>query len=81
MFFTKPGFFVKEYLEGKRVKYFNYFTMILILIAIGHFVNKYSPIKYVDLMQTSIKKVDTSKFKVDSVALLGKKAPLDSVEM
>jgi hypothetical protein len=77
MLFTKPGFFIKEYLEGKRVKYFNYFTMILILIAIGHFANKYSPIRYTDLMKNSINKSDTGKLKIDTAALIGKKSSLN----
>ncbi len=53
MLFTKPGFFIKEYLDGKRVKYFNYFTFLILLIAVGHFLNLYNKIQYSDLMNFS----------------------------
>lgn len=81
--FTQPGVVVKEFLEGKRVKYFNYFTMILILITVGHFLQKYSPIKLVDLMtaSTNSNKSNNKPFAIDTVKLMGKNAGFDSQQL
>jgi hypothetical protein len=81
--FLQPGTVVKEFLEGKRVKYFNYFTMILILITIGHFLQKYSPIKLVDLMRTSTlsSKSSSKPLTIDTVKLMGKNASFDSQQL
>lgn len=38
----RPGHSIREYIRGKRVKHFNYFTLFLIIIAISHFVESYS---------------------------------------
>ncbi|WP_407483654.1 DUF3667 domain-containing protein [Elizabethkingia meningoseptica] len=35
--FTKPGHSTREYIQGKRVNYFNYFALLFIIIAITHF--------------------------------------------
>lgn len=61
MLFTKPGYFIKEYLEGKRVKYFNYFTFILLLIAFGHLLNLYNPIRISELMDMGAQKMMMNK--------------------
>ncbi|MFY8127347.1 MAG: DUF3667 domain-containing protein [Chitinophagaceae bacterium] len=81
--FLQPGTVVKEFLEGKRVKYFNYFTMILILITVGHFLQKYSPIKLVDLMTASTvsNKTNNKPFAIDTVKLMGKNAGFDSQQL
>lgn len=77
--FTKPGTVVKEFLDGKRVKYFNYFTMIIILITVGHLLNLYSPIKLTSLIDSSKNYKTASKpIKIDTIALVGKKSNLDS---
>ena len=47
--FTRPGHSVRDYIQGKRVNYFNYFTLFLILLAINHFVQKYSSVSNIDL--------------------------------
>lgn len=46
--FTRPGHSVREYIEGKRVKHFNYITFILLTITIGHIVGNISEIKLID---------------------------------
>jgi hypothetical protein len=40
--FTRPGHSVREYIQGKRVKHFNYFAMILLLLTISYFLKKWS---------------------------------------
>ena len=81
--FTQPGVVVKEFLDGKRVKYFNYFTMIVILITVGHFFQKYSPIKLTDLMSSNTynNKTIKTQFKVDTALLIGKNVVLDSQKL
>jgi hypothetical protein len=81
--FLQPGTVVKEFLDGKRVKYFNYFTMILILITVGHLLSLKSPIKLAELMNTKANANKTIKtpFKVDTALLIGKNVVLDSQEL
>lgn len=38
--FTRPGHSIREFIQGKRVNYFNYFTLIVLIYAIGHFLGK-----------------------------------------
>lgn len=47
--FTRPGHSIREYIQGKRVQYFNYFTLFLILLGINHFVQNYSSVNNVEL--------------------------------
>ena len=49
--FTRPGHSIREYVQGKRVKHFNYFTAILIIIAIGHFLGGFSKVRFADLYE------------------------------
>jgi hypothetical protein len=35
---TRPGYAIREYVEGKRVNHFNYITLILLLIAVQVFM-------------------------------------------
>lgn len=49
--FTRPGHSIREYVQGKRIKHFNYFTAILILIAIGHFLGGFSKVRFADLYE------------------------------
>jgi hypothetical protein len=46
--FTRPGHSIREYIEGKRAKHFNYFTFIILIITIGHLVGNISDIKLID---------------------------------
>lgn len=41
---TRPGHSVREYIQGKRVDHFNYFTGFILLLAVGHFIGSYSQI-------------------------------------
>jgi hypothetical protein len=40
--FTRPGHGIREYIQGKRVKHFNYFTLLLIIIAVTHFTGEFT---------------------------------------
>ncbi len=40
----RPGHSVREYIQGKRVDHFNYFTGFILLLAVGHFIGNYSQI-------------------------------------
>lgn len=40
--FTRPGHSIREYVQGKRVKHFNYFSTIILLLAIGYFLKKWT---------------------------------------
>ncbi|MFY8091147.1 MAG: DUF3667 domain-containing protein [Chitinophagaceae bacterium] len=81
--FLQPGTVVKEFLDGKRVKYFNYFTMILVLITVGHLLNLSSPIKLTDLINksASVNKTIKTPLKVDTALLMGKNIVLDSQKL
>ena len=48
--FTRPGHSIREYILGKRVGYFNFVTLILIIIAMSGIIGHYSDIKLSDLM-------------------------------
>lgn len=39
--FTRPGFAALDYLEGKRTKYFNFFTLLLLTIGLILFTSHY----------------------------------------
>tara|TARA_B110000259_G_C13918477_1_gene363840 strand:- start:398 stop:787 length:390 start_codon:yes stop_codon:yes gene_type:complete len=53
--FTRPGHSIREFINGKRVKYFSVVTLLLIILAISHFVSEYSQVKLSDLMPESSK--------------------------
>lgn len=42
--FTRPGHSIREYVQGKRIRHFNYFTTIIILITIGYFMKKWTKV-------------------------------------
>lgn len=51
--FTRPGHSIRDYVEGKRVKHFNFFTFIILIITIGHFVQEYFDFSFVDAIYYS----------------------------
>jgi hypothetical protein len=53
--FTRPGHSVREYLQGKRVNYFNFISLIMILLAVSSFLSHYTQIKVNDLMPESVR--------------------------
>lgn len=46
--FLRPGHSIRAYVQGKRVKHFNYFTFIILIITIGHLVGTMSKINLID---------------------------------
>ena len=43
--FSRPGHSIREYVQGKRVKHFNYFATIILLLTIGYFLKKCTKIE------------------------------------
>ena len=37
---TRPGHSVREYIQGKRVNHFNYFTTLILVLTIGYLLSK-----------------------------------------
>lgn len=53
MLFTSPGHVIREFLQGKRVKVFNFVTLLIIIVGVSHFLSSYSSIKLSDIMPDS----------------------------
>lgn len=72
--FIRPGHSIREFINGKRVGYFNFVTLLLIIIAVSHFVEQYSQVKFSDLMpessKSSINKIDDFTKKYPKLSLL-----------
>ena len=51
--FVRPGHRVREYLMGQRVGFFNFFTLLLLLLAAGHFLESFTDVKLSDLTSES----------------------------
>lgn len=43
---TRPGHSTREYIQGKRVNYFNAFTLIILLATISHLISEYLKIDF-----------------------------------
>ena len=43
--FTRPGHSIREYVQGKRTKHFNYFATVILLLTIGYFLKKWGKIE------------------------------------
>lgn len=53
--FTRPGHRIREYIQGKRKGLFNFFTLLVIILAVSHFIGQYSNVKVFDLFSESVK--------------------------
>lgn len=51
--FTRPGHSIREFIQGKRVGYFNFVTLILITLGVAHFLGSFSTITLADLSPKS----------------------------
>lgn len=52
--FSRPGHSIREYVQGKRTKHFNYFATIIFLLTINYFLKKWTKIEMSSLFnQTS----------------------------
>jgi len=58
--FTQPGHGVRGYVEGKRVYYFNFVSLIVLILAISALLTPYSHIKMSDLMPEASKEAMNS---------------------
>lgn len=48
--FTRPGHSVREFINGKRVGYFSFVSLLLIILAMTHFFGEYALVSQADLM-------------------------------
>jgi len=48
--FTRPGYSVREYIEGKRAHHFNFVTLIILILATSSLLAPYSHVTMGDLM-------------------------------
>lgn len=55
--FTRPGHSVREYIQGKRVNYFSFITLILLLLAVASFLNPYLKVTLSGLMSENSRKM------------------------
>lgn len=53
--FTRPGHSIREFMQGKRVGYFSFITLLLLILAVSHFLGEYVQVKLSDLMPESSK--------------------------
>lgn len=53
MLFTSPGHTIREFIQGKRIKVFNFVTLLILIIGVSHFLSSYSSIKMSDIMPDS----------------------------
>ena len=53
--FTRPGHSIREFVNGKRVGYFSFVTLLLLILGISHFLGEYTQVKMSDLMPESSK--------------------------
>src|SRR5687768_14676548 len=53
--FTRPGHSVREFIQGKRVNYFSFVTLILLILTISSLLTPYIHIKLSDLMPANTK--------------------------
>lgn len=48
--FTRPGHGIREFVEGKRVRYFNAFSLLLLILALMFFLDGFSDFSLSDIM-------------------------------
>lgn len=53
--FTRPGHSVRGFINGKRVGYFSFVTLLLLILGISFFLGEYAQVKISDLMPESSK--------------------------
>ncbi|TDP03159.1 DUF3667 domain-containing protein [Flavobacterium sp. 245] len=51
--FSRPGHSIREYVQGKRTKHFNYFATIILLLTINYFLKKWTKIEVSTLFNES----------------------------
>jgi Protein of unknown function (DUF3667) len=53
--FTRPGHSIREFIFGKRVGYFSFVTLLLLILGVSHFLGEYTQVKLSDLMPENSK--------------------------
>lgn len=53
--FTRPGHSIREFINGKRVGYFSFVTMLLLILGVSHFLGEDALVKLSDIMPESSK--------------------------
>lgn len=51
--FTRPGHSIREFINGKRVGYFSFVTLLVLILGFSHFLGEYTQVKIADLMPES----------------------------
>lgn len=69
--FTRPGHFVREYVEGKRVSYFHFLTFLLLVLGVYIFLDEFSSIKLSQLITSP----DTDTSLLESYEVINKEYP------
>lgn len=49
--YTRPGHSIREFIQGKRANHFNYFTLLILIIAAGHFIAKIPEVSLYDIIE------------------------------
>ncbi|MDP2209534.1 MAG: DUF3667 domain-containing protein [Bacteroidota bacterium] len=57
--FTRPGHSIRDYIQGKRAKHFNCFTLLILIITVGHIVGEYSTVRLADFASSDSKEFVT----------------------
>ena len=55
--FTRPGHSIREFINGKRVGYFSFVTLLLLILGISHFLSEYAKVNISDLMPENSKSI------------------------
>jgi hypothetical protein len=66
MLFTQPGKSVRGYINGKRVSYFNYFTLLILVVTVGHLLGSFSTVKIQHLMDANMQRFASELDKIAS---------------
>jgi len=53
--FSRPGHSIREFVNGKRVSYFSFVTLLLLILGVSHFLGDYAQVKLSDLMPENSK--------------------------
>ncbi len=48
---SRPGHSIREYLQGKRAKHYQYFNYLLVVMAVSYFIGSYADINYSDFLK------------------------------
>lgn len=51
--FTRPGHSVREFINGKRTKHFNYFATVIILLTLNYFLAKWSKVDLTEVFNSA----------------------------